>query len=156
MPKILASGQLRLHSGVRHTCRDCAQFCLADMHTAPALSGQRLYTCNSRCFFKEQRPDVSLRWRGRAHLRCLNEKESSTPQGADQKDAAQSSSKSQLNLQDPVETIAWGGNLPSRRRAITGGLSGIAISESFRVTVLNDWTVKSQAFGLTRHTGRRA
>ena len=38
-------------------------------------------------------------------------------------------STSQLNLQDPVETIAWGGNLPSRRRAITGGLSGLAISK---------------------------
>ena len=125
----------QIHSGVRLTCRDCAYFCLADMHTAPALSGQRLYTCNSRCFFREQRPDISLRWRGRAHLRCLNEKERGTSQSADQKDAAQGGSKSQLNLQDPVETIAWGGNLPSRRRAITGGLSGLAISMSFRLTV---------------------
>ncbi len=44
-------------------------------------------------------------------------------------------SKSQLNLQDPVETIAWGGNLPSRRRAITGGLSGLAISKPLHPTL---------------------
>ena len=126
------------------------------MHPAPALSGQRLCFCNSRCFFKEQRPDDSIRWRGRVRLRCLNEKESSTSQSADQKGTAQSSSKSQLNLQDPVETIAWGGNLPSRRRAITGGLSGLAISESCRLSAYDNWAVQMQAFSLTQHTRRSA
>lgn len=47
-----------------------------------------------------------------------------------------STSRSQLNLQDPVETIQWGGNLPSRRRAITGGLSGLAIGMSLPLSML--------------------
>ena len=52
---------------------------------------------------------------------------------AGDKSTDNSTSRSQPNLQDPVETIQWGGNLPSRRRAITGGLSGLAISMSLRL-----------------------
>lgn len=33
------------------------------------------------------------------------------------------------NLADPVGTIAWGGTLPSTRRAVLGGLSGLGIGE---------------------------
>lgn len=36
------------------------------------------------------------------------------------------------DLGDPAQTVVWGGRLPSRRRAITGGLTGLAIGESLR------------------------
>ena len=37
------------------------------------------------------------------------------------------------DLGDPAQTVVWGGRLPSRRRAITGGLTGLAIGESLRL-----------------------
>lgn len=33
----------------------------------------------------------------------------------------------QFKVADPSQTVAWGGRLPSRRRAITGFSSGLAI-----------------------------
>ena len=35
----------------------------------------------------------------------------------------------QPRVLDPAQTVAWGGTLPSRRRAIVGGLSGLSIGE---------------------------
>lgn len=37
------------------------------------------------------------------------------------------------DLGDPAQTVVWGGRVPSRRRAITGGLTGLAIGESLRL-----------------------
>jgi hypothetical protein len=31
------------------------------------------------------------------------------------------------SLADPVQTVAWGGRLPSKRRAVLGGLAGLAV-----------------------------
>lgn len=31
------------------------------------------------------------------------------------------------SLGDPVQTVAWGGRLPSQRRAVLGGLAGVGI-----------------------------
>ena len=112
--------------------------------------------CNTTHCFTEALRCPSRRSRGPVCLRCQNNTEKSSQSGttvpsllaATVLDEASISpfkcctfdtggssapdtgrTKSQLNLQDPVETIAWGGNLPSRRRAITGGLSGLAISK---------------------------
>ena len=40
-----------------------------------------------------------------------------------------------FDAQDPSQTIAWGGRLPSRRRAITGFSSGLAIGKLHSISV---------------------
>ncbi|CAL5226947.1 g9831 [Coccomyxa viridis] len=82
--------------------------------------------CNTTHCFTEALRCPSRRSRGPVCLRCQNNTEKSSQSGGSSAPDT-GRTKSQLNLQDPVETIAWGGNLPSRRRAITGGLSGLAI-----------------------------
>ena len=42
-------------------------------------------------------------------------------------DSKAQQSSAGFSANDPAQTVVWGGRLPSRRRAITGGLSGLAI-----------------------------
>ena len=44
--------------------------------------------------------------------------------------------RAEPSFQDPAQTVVWGGKLPSRRRAITGGLSGLAIGALPRLFVV--------------------
>ncbi|GFR47691.1 hypothetical protein Agub_g9440 [Astrephomene gubernaculifera] len=43
------------------------------------------------------------------------------------------------SLLDPVQTITWGGTLPSTRRAVLGGLGGVAISLGGNLGGVSSW-----------------
>ena len=57
-------------------------------------------------------------------------------------------SGAELDLQDPSQTVVWGGRLPSRRRAIVGGLSGLAIGRAHHclshTTLTQLWRIHNQ------------
>eukprot|EP00884_Botryococcus_braunii_P011734 jgi/Botrbrau1/20561/Bobra.145_2s0108.1 len=79
----------------------------------------------------QRRRFVSIRAR-RKSLLCSADKDppeqltSSTPTPSGPVEASESQPR--FSVSDPVQTIAWGGRLPSKRRAIVGGLSGLGIA----------------------------
>ena len=63
----------------------------------------------------------------RPHLVMLATSENGSSEDVQQQEQEQEQERPRFRGDDAVETVAWGGTLPSGRRVVVGGLSGLLI-----------------------------
>ncbi|KAK9918065.1 hypothetical protein WJX75_000898 [Coccomyxa subellipsoidea] len=93
-------------------------------HTNPLLSRRCLVPHKFRPFRRARFPEtrrVPCRRHVSAEQKQFEGKEETSTSGRSEVPQVKP------DLGDPAQTVVWGGRLPSRRRAITGGLTGLAI-----------------------------